>query len=1048
MPPDPQNDTNLTDRRRFWREALCAAAAFLALLGWTHRRILFLGEVNRFFGFVTPAQAIRGIYEPVYQLAPMQWTTAHMLRAGIFPAWTPWAEGGRPLVANMISGVFSPFHLILWTLPAGLLPHAISLVPPLTAVFAFLLVFFYARLLGLGWISAALAGGFYAFSSRLLAGHALGVDDATALTLPLLLTLVELYFRAASRPALALLCAAFSLPFLIGHFETAFRVGLAAIFAFLYFLNRRPEPSSRKWARLALFGAAGAVGLAGAGCQILPALQYVSWSYNQVWRSLPEFGWRFQTIQKTLGSGDVPALLLGLGALSLALYGLRESRSGRWQARAVKAAVAAAALAAGLGALSAVGLDETAYGLQPVHVGGPCGAFAGWLLFAVAVWAALRCRPGSGLRVQAWLFAASGVVLLKLPPLSNLLTALPLFKNFNNTAYTPEYQLAVPLLAAWGLEECLRLWRRPRAERLDQAAAAGLIAAAIALGWAGAAPARDWTLRALPTSVPPSLALRGGVGGLMTPERPRSYEGGRDISGWLNPGIGAADVTFTAGARTVSATWDESTETRRYFHAELPLSAADSGAVGVRLKLADGRQGVLPGPQVDVVDRRVFFAGLAALAALPVVILAGPGGLAGLGALVACLALGQAPKTMPAADFPFRLGGTSYLASQDAGVPPRRVDSFNYNFLQADYDNLYGLPDIRNGGDNLDVLPMIYWLFLRQSVLGSSDPKELSAGLALDGLANVGWLVDAPQAVHRSPDLEEVYRGDDMVVYRNKRVQPRAAFFPNAVDLPLADLRDWNYGRGQVLPEFAGLLRQPGFDAAKTLVLDEAAPAPPAASGPATAASPSVEITRYQADRVELEIDAPKAGYVQLADTDFPGWTASLDGVPVPILRSWLAFRAVAVPAGRSRLVFSYRPWQLALTLPLSALLGFLWLVGYALWRGPRRLADLLEAEKASASAPPVKGKKAAKSPPPPHGDDGLLWCCAAAAEASVLVLAAPALLYWAAWAAFVRQGGGWPRAAGAAGLLALAAAAAMFVANRRRPAASAPRQDPVSGRA
>ena len=45
-----------------------------------------------------------------------------------------------------------------------------------------------------------------------------------------------------------------------------------------------------------------------------------------------------------------------------------------------------------------------------------------------------------------------------------------------------------------------------------------------------------------------------------------------------------------------------------------------------------------------------------------------------------------------------------------------------------------------------------------------------------------------------------------------------------------------------------------------------------------------------------------------LADLWFEGWKVELNGEPVPILRTNYALRGVAVPAGESRLVFSYEP--------------------------------------------------------------------------------------------------------------------------------------------
>ncbi len=52
--------------------------------------------------------------------------------------------------------------------------------------------------------------------------------------------------------------------------------------------------------------------------------------------------------------------------------------------------------------------------------------------------------------------------------------------------------------------------------------------------------------------------------------------------------------------------------------------------------------------------------------------------------------------------------------------------------------------------------------------------------------------------------------------------------------------------------------------------------------------------------------DAPTAGFVVLADTYYPGWTAEVDGAPAPILRANISGRAVAVGPGRHLVRFRY----------------------------------------------------------------------------------------------------------------------------------------------
>lgn len=70
----------------------------------------------------------------------------------------------------------------------------------------------------------------------------------------------------------------------------------------------------------------------------------------------------------------------------------------------------------------------------------------------------------------------------------------------------------------------------------------------------------------------------------------------------------------------------------------------------------------------------------------------------------------------------------------------------------------------------------------------------------------------------------------------------------------------------------------------------------------------AASIVSYEPERVEIATDSPRDGYVVLSDTYRPGWSASVDGAPTPILRAHTALRAVRVPSGRHRAVLSYRP--------------------------------------------------------------------------------------------------------------------------------------------
>ena len=67
-------------------------------------------------------------------------------------------------------------------------------------------------------------------------------------------------------------------------------------------------------------------------------------------------------------------------------------------------------------------------------------------------------------------------------------------------------------------------------------------------------------------------------------------------------------------------------------------------------------------------------------------------------------------------------------------------------------------------------------------------------------------------------------------------------------------------------------------------------------------------IVRHLARRVEIDVDAPCAGWLVLTDADYPGWRARVDGVATPIRRANALFRAVHVGPGGHRVEFDYDP--------------------------------------------------------------------------------------------------------------------------------------------
>jgi len=110
-------------------------------------------------------------------------------------------------------------------------------------------------------------------------------------------------------------------------------------------------------------------------------------------------------------------------------------------------------------------------------------------------------------------------------------------------------------------------------------------------------------------------------------------------------------------------------------------------------------------------------------------------------------------------------------------------------------------------------------------------------------------------------------------------------------------------------------LVDPSLDPRREIVLAEGEPRPPG-TGPAGTA----RLSGQGWDAEEVDADLQRDAYLVLVDAYDPGWRAIIDGRSARVHRANMAFRAVAVPAGRHHVRLEYRPPALARGLALSAL--------------------------------------------------------------------------------------------------------------------------------
>lgn len=100
-------------------------------------------------------------------------------------------------------------------------------------------------------------------------------------------------------------------------------------------------------------------------------------------------------------------------------------------------------------------------------------------------------------------------------------------------------------------------------------------------------------------------------------------------------------------------------------------------------------------------------------------------------------------------------------------------------------------------------------------------------------------------------------------------------------------------------------LRDAGFDPLKTVSVETVVAVQPASG------ADRVSVVAWQPQAVTLRVSAAGDGVLVAGDNWYPGWQASVDGRPVPVLRAYYAIQAVPVPGGEHEVRLVYTPSSL-----------------------------------------------------------------------------------------------------------------------------------------
>ena len=398
------------------RESLAFAATLAVLIGGFFADSLVGGRVlspadvlfaSESFADVRGTDFVpanRLLMDPVLQFQPWLEFNRAMLRSGRLPLWNPMAGCGTPHLANGQSAVFDPFHLIAYL---GELPGALAWMAAARLWFAGIGTFLLARAWGLGVWGRWFSGLAFPFCGFVVAWLLFPVTNV-AVWMPWAFLATE---RAIDRPSgrsVGWLALAVGGVLLGGHAQTSAHV-LLAVGAYAFWKGRSKLGGLGCW----MLGVG--LGLMIAAVEVVPLGAYLAKS--PVWGDRD----RERPSPWTLVR---PRVLDGACTALPYLYGSQR----RGQPNLAKA-------------LGVYNLNESA------------GGFAGlatliWL--APLAWSARRSEPRVGFLVGLTVFG--GFAAFRLPPVDNLLRALPVLGVTDNRRLTLWVAFGLVILGGIGLD--------------------------------------------------------------------------------------------------------------------------------------------------------------------------------------------------------------------------------------------------------------------------------------------------------------------------------------------------------------------------------------------------------------------------------------------------------------------------------------------------------------------------------------------------------------------------------------------------------------------
>ena len=227
---------------------------------------------------------------------------------------------------------------------------------------------------------------------------------------------------------------------------------------------------------------------------------------------------------------------------------------------------------------------------------------------------------------------------------------------------------------------------------------------------------------------------------------------------------------------------------------------------------------------------------------------------------------------------------------QNVSMIEKLEDTLGYNALRiADYEQLTG-----SGENAVD-------LHLRQFPETFRGWRSRLANLLGLEFVVLGRPIESlPSDYPRPDEVTEIYGGPGIYVYHLGNAAPRAYVASKLISVDEGDVIE----SGEM----------PDFDRAHEALIDERSVKDLHGkygldrNGEPAQGEALVRIVSYKRNFVIIQADTDKPGVLVLHDLYYPGWEATIDDQPVPVLRMNLLFRGVELPRGRHIVTFRFNP--------------------------------------------------------------------------------------------------------------------------------------------